>query len=108
LRRSGQRVVSRMAFFTVFAIVKAANIYVVFNRTRVLGVTRVLLASKKKLRIVGKLIPRRFTDEQCNDGKNFAKGTRQNERIPRLRASAEKIVEINVSVIDPREIAIGV
>lgn len=65
-RRRGQRVVSRMAtLFTVFAIVKAANIYVVFKRTRVLGVTRVLSARVKKRRgIVGKLIPRQFADDQ--------------------------------------------
>lgn len=35
--------------FTVFAIVKAANIYVIFKRTRVLGVTRVLSASEKNV-----------------------------------------------------------
>lgn len=64
-RRGGQRVVSRMAtLFTVFAIVKAANIYVVFKRTRVLGVTRVLSASEETSRIVGKLIPQRFADDQ--------------------------------------------
>lgn len=51
--------------FTVFAIVKAANIYMGgLKRTRVLGVTRVLLASEKSSRIVRKLIPRRFADEQ--------------------------------------------
>lgn len=55
-RRRGQRVVSRMAtLFTVFAIVKAANIYVVFKRTRVLGVTRVLSASEETSRIVRKI-----------------------------------------------------